>query len=259
MICRLCGGSDLFFFFAGGGNQEFKYYRCQDCKLVNYDLSTGHDQSKYSATYISPRDNTAKPNKDQTDSYRYLSKFARQPGRMLDIGCYNAKILYLAKQDGWDVQGLDLSPELAAQVKRDVDIDITVQDFLEYEPTEKFDVVILRHVLEHLIDPLQTMSKIKLLLNDGGLCLIEIPNIDGHSKKVRRALTRMGIRKRKPTPPGEKPGHVNEYCRYSFNCLAKKTGFEVVDWRTYSSDPLTNFLYNHLKIGNKARALVRSV
>lgn len=256
MICRLCNGDGLFFFYAEG-NGQYKYYRCPHCKLVNYDLSTGYDQGKYSAKYISPTDNTEKPNRDQADSYRYLSGFIKPPGRMLDIGCYNAKILYMAREDGWKVQGLDLSLELAAKVKQETGIDIIVEDFLEHKPSEKYDVVILRHVLEHLNDPITAMSKIKLLLKNDGLCLIEIPNIDGHTKRLKRLLKRLGIRKAKHAE--EKPGHVNEYCRFSFDYLARKMGFKIIDWRTYSSSPVTNFIYARLGIGNKARALIRPI
>lgn len=259
MLCRVCGSDRLALFYAEGLDATFKYYRCAQCRLVNYDLSTGHDQAQYTQTYVSPKDDTAKPNRDQRESYDYLKQYVRPPGRMLDIGCYNAKILYLARLDGWEVQGLDLSPELAAKVKAEVDIDIVVEDFLTYQPTRKYDVVILRHVLEHLVDPVAAMSKIKSMLNDKGMCLIEIPNIDGHSKRAKRLLWRLGLRKPKRLPGDAKPGHVNEYCRASFRYLAEKTGFEIVDWRTYSSHSLTDPLYRSLGIGNKARALIRSV
>lgn len=256
MNCRLCGGNDLHFFYAGGNKGQFKYYRCGDCRLVNYDLTTGYDQEKYSEQYISPVDNTGKANRDQTDSYYYLRQFITPPGTMLDIGCYNARILFLARQEGWQVQGLDLSPEIAERVKDDVGIDIRVQDFLEHEPVEKYDVVILRHVLEHLIDPIMAMTKIRQLLNDDGTALIEIPNIDGLSKRFNRALKRLGLKKGKRHSDGRKPGHVNEYARYSFHRLADQTGFKVIDWRTYSSSPVSSFFYRYLGIGNKARALI---
>jgi SAM-dependent methyltransferase len=259
MICRLCGSGELHFFYAEGVGSSYKYYRCPNCRLVNYDLSSGHDQEQYSERYVSPTDDTAKQNRDQRDSYEYLRRFVSPPGRMLDIGCFNAKILYLARNEGWDVQGLDLSPELAAKVKQEVDIDIAVEDFLAHEPTEKYDVVILRHVLEHLVDPIQAMSKIKQLLNADGLALIEIPNIDGHSKRAKRLLWRLGLRHAKGNGPDRKPGHVHEFCRSSFHYLARKTGFEVVDWRTYSSNPVTSFLYARSGLGNKARALVRAM
>jgi hypothetical protein len=37
-----------------------------------------------------------------------------------------------------------------------------------------------------------------------------------------------------------RPGHVNEFCRKSFEYLLDKTGFELVVWRTYSNRPVAN-------------------
>lgn len=39
--CRLCGGRNLYFYFSLGNDGRFRYYRCPDCALVNYDLATG--------------------------------------------------------------------------------------------------------------------------------------------------------------------------------------------------------------------------
>lgn len=41
---------------------------------------------------------------------------------------------------------------------------------------EKYDLIILNFVVEHLIDPASYISKTKELLNEGGLIYIEIPN-----------------------------------------------------------------------------------
>jgi hypothetical protein len=39
----------------------------------------------------------------------------------------------------------------------------------------------------------------------------------------------------------------------------KLTNFELVRWETYSNKPFTNFIYNRIKIGTKARAIVRKI
>ena len=41
---------------------------------------------------------------------------------------------------------------------------------------EKYDLIILNFVVEHLIDPASYISKTKELLNEGGFIYIEIPN-----------------------------------------------------------------------------------
>jgi SAM-dependent methyltransferase len=256
--CRLCGSKDLYLFYRDGAEKNYRYYRCRQCKLVNYNLSDGLDQTQYSSVYISPKDETHKFNRDQTQSYAYLKRYTDGPGKILDIGCFNARILYLAKQDGWEVKGIDLSIDIAEKVKQEVDIDIEVIDFYQYpeDDHDVYDVVILRHVLEHLPDSIGALQKIKSLMKEGGLGLLELPNIDGLSKKYRRFLKRVGLHRYKD-PPQQPPGHCNEFCKESFSYLLRFTGFELVDWHTYSSKPLSDWLYRKIPIGNKFRALIR--
>ena len=258
MSCRLCGSQDLYLFYTEGTEIKYRYYRCRRCRLVNYDLSGGLDQTQYSSVYVSPKDEAHKINKIQSQTYACLKQYRSDPGKMLDIGCYNARILYLAQKDGWHVKGIDLSPRIAQRVKEDVGIEIEVVDFLEYPLDERsaYDVVMMRHVLEHIPDPIAVLGKIKLLLRADGLGVLEFPNIDGYSKKYRRFLKKVGLHRRK-APPQQRPGHCNEFCRESFSYLLKVTGFELVDWHTYSSRPFPDWFYRKFNVGNKARAIIR--
>lgn len=256
--CRLCGGEDLRLYFRDGYQGQSKYYRCGDCKLLNYDLELGLDQAQYTETYVSPTVPDYKPNVDGTASWEYLRQFVSPPGRLMDIGCGNGRLLWLAKADGWDVRGLELSTEAAAAVEAEQDVPVIVANFLDYEPDDAgtYDVVILRHVLEHLPDPLAAMARIRALLKPGGHALLEFPNIHSVSYQIKRLMRNRGMRNAKFSPEW-RPGHANEYCRESFGVLAGKSGFEIVDWRTYSGNPLHDAIYAVLPFGGKVRALVR--
>ncbi len=41
----------------------------------------------------------------------------------------------------------------------------------------KYDVVILRHVLEHFLDPLNELHELKKIINDDGLLFVEVPGV----------------------------------------------------------------------------------
>ena len=167
MKCRLCDSSDLKLYYTQGNNSEYKFYKCINRDLVNYDLAAGLDQSKYSYEYISPEDESHKQNRTQTKSYNYIKKSLPNKGKLLDIGCGNGKILLLAKNDGWDVKGLELSKYYAEKIHNKYGINVNVSNFLEYDVSqeEKYDLVILRHVLEHLPDSILAMKKINRFLN----------------------------------------------------------------------------------------------
>jgi len=255
--CRLCGAVGLRPYYTLGRNDQFKYYRCPVCTLVNYDLSAGLDQQQYTKL-TDPTDDQGRRKFDRDASWRFVERWLPGPGRFLDIGCGTGRLLYLAKQAGWEAQGLELSEAAASNATDAVGVPVTVGDFLQSEPIEgeQYDLVALCHVLEHLIDPLLALDKINTLLQPGGHALFEMPNIEGADKRLKRFLVNAGWHRRKYSDDFL-PGHCNEYCRTSFEWLLKKTGFELVRWETYSKKALTNFLYTRVHVGNKARALVR--
>jgi 2-polyprenyl-3-methyl-5-hydroxy-6-metoxy-1,4-benzoquinol methylase len=260
MECRICGSTDLNFFYSQGNLSQFKFYRCSKCKLVNYDLSTGLDQEKYTLDYVDPLDEKHRQNRGQSKSYSFIKTNVQTRGRMLDIGCGNGRLLIMGKRDGWDVRGLELSDYYANIIGEKQGIKVYVANFLDFKPTETelFDLVTLRHVLEHLPDPIFAMKKINSLLNPDGIAMLEFPNIDGWESRIKRVLQNSGIKK-KLYKPNYKPGHCNEFCEKSFRVLTEKCGFKVLIWSTYSSKAYLNPLYRYTNAGSKARVLIQKL
>jgi SAM-dependent methyltransferase len=258
MKCRLCQSDDLKFFYDQGNQNQFKFYKCSQCGLVNLDLSglkiTDH-QEKYFAQFTPVKDYEAE--KDARESYHFVKEYVPIKGNYLDIGCGNGAMLYFARKDGWQVKGLELSPDYARYLKEALQVEVYVADFMKFDEINgEFDLVSLRHVLEHLPDPILALNKISGLLKKGGYAHFEFPNINSLSHRFQRFLTKSKLHRRK-YPNFYQPGHCNEFSRESFQYLLKMTNFELVRWETYSSKPLTNFLYNHFKFGTKVRTIVR--
>ena len=257
--CRLCSGDALYLYHSMGNDGRFRYYRCPRCSLVNYDLSTGLSQEHFDEPDKDPTDDKEPWNLDKDQSFRFISRYLKPPGRMLDIGCGNGRLMYLARRAGWDVKGLELSAVMAKLVRKRLGAAVVVADFLEVDADAidavKFDLICLRHVLEHLPDCLLAMKKLRELLTPTGHVLVELPNVESISKKVKRFATNRGWRT--PSYPDDLAiGHANEFCRRSFEFLLDKTGFELVRWETYSRKPVANFLYNRIHVGSNARALI---
>lgn len=256
--CRLCGSDDLALWMREGRNRDLDYYRCGNCALWNYDLDCGMDQTQYTARYVSPEDPHHKSNRVIARSWDYLRRRVPGPGSMLDIGCGNAALLHFAREAGWAVRGMELSETMAEAIEADQGIEVVVSNFLEYEPGagETYDVVVLRHVLEHLPDAKLAMRKIGMLLRDGGIAFLELPNTGSFAYAAKRILKNLGLKNRKYAADW-RPGHCNEYCRQSFEYLLGATGFELVEWRTYSNKPLADRVYGLLPVASKVRVLAR--
>lgn len=258
--CRLCDGRDLHLYYTLGNDGQFHYFRCTNCGLVNYDLAGGLDQSQYATVFVDPRDDSSSRNHDNDQAVRFLAKRVPAPGRLIDVGCGNGRLLWSAKKLGWQVKGLELSPDMARYAAERVGCEVTADNFLDSEPApadrEAFDVVSLRHVLEHLPQPRLAMERISALLRPGGWLLVEIPNVEGWSKRWVRFITRTGLHTRR-FPPDMMPGHCCEYSRESFAALMERTGYRLVRWETYTKKPLGNWLLSRLPVGTKARALAQ--
>jgi 2-polyprenyl-3-methyl-5-hydroxy-6-metoxy-1,4-benzoquinol methylase len=176
---------------------------------------------------------------------------------MLDLGCGDGTVLWLAREDGWQVKGVELFPEHVELVRTTLALDVEASDITAYKGVnEAWDCVVLTHVLEHLPDPVGALRKIHDLLKPGGVGILEFPNIDAFDARLRRVLDGWHIHRRRYAPTYA-PGHVQEFCRASFARAARQAGLDLEVWETYALNPLKYFLFRHIPIGNKARVLVR--
>ncbi len=255
MHCRLCSSDNLSFYYTVGNDQQFHFYKCRNCGLVNLDMNgifILDNQRKYEQKSNGNTD----PAKDWGSrmTHAYIMKKIPGTGDYLDIGAGTGALLKLAKEQGWNVQGLELSPFLSEYIRTRYSIPMETADFLEYQTERKFDLITLRHVLEHLPDPLLAMFKINNLLKPNAFAVLEFPNIEGWAFKMKRFLSSLGLYKKKFAVDFV-PAHCNEYSKKSFRFLCDQTGFKLIDWGTYSRKKWSFF--NGLKVGTKARALIQ--
>lgn len=144
---------------------------------------------------------------------RYLA--VPEKGRMLDIGCGDGWVLNLAQELGWNAEGIDFDPK-AVDVVRGKRLTVrhgrlAEQRYLD----ESFDLVLMSHVIEHVHDPIATLSEIHRVLRPGSMLAITTPNAGswGHRHFGRdwRGL--------------EPPRHLQIFNKKSLAALAKRAGF----------------------------------
>lgn len=154
---------------------EWKVVRCRHCGFVYLnpipdDLGDCYPKSFYykEATAEQIRQATRELNGKKLDMLGELPS-----GRLLDIGCRTGEFADFMKQRGWDVQGLEVSPQ--EMQKFDVPIFYGTLDRAQF-PADAFDLVTLWAVLEHIPNPKETIAEIARILKPGGRLVVLVPN-----------------------------------------------------------------------------------
>jgi len=100
-----------------------------------------------------------------------------QSGKLIDIGCGNGSFLkqFNNKNSEWLLNGLELDNRNEKIINSIPNTELKVCEISEIK--EEYDLVVLIHALEHIIDPLTFLKKIKSILKKTGSIFIEIPNL----------------------------------------------------------------------------------
>lgn len=101
----------------------------------------------------------------------------RGPGRLLDVGCGDGAFGVYLREVGWTVCGVEFHSAGAARARAN-GLEVFEGSFLRGELLWRaFDVVRMWHVLEHLPEPQQALTKAFSLLAPGGELIVGVPNL----------------------------------------------------------------------------------
>lgn len=109
-------------------------------------------------------------------SHEKLINFVPPNSQVLDVGCSKGYIAREIKKKGCSVVGIDLNNEDLNEAKKHCDRTI-LGDVTKKDIKEKFDVIILGDIIEHVSQPADLLKKLHGNLNKGGHILISTPNI----------------------------------------------------------------------------------
>jgi cyclopropane fatty-acyl-phospholipid synthase-like methyltransferase len=120
--------------------------------------------------------------------YAEKIKGLKKSGKILEIGCGNGFLLKTLEKSGYDCYGVEPSPMAYSHAKNELGLKVE-NSFLKASSfyTQKFDVIILMDVVEHIIDMHSFMDEVKTVLNDGGIIFIGTGNINSLNAKIAGA------------------------------------------------------------------------
>ena len=166
-------------------NKKLTILECDECSLVflssfNHIINQGYEEGQMHDDDIGDGRRlemdewiaiSAEDDSRRFDQFKNILK-----GKdLLDFGCGVGGFIKQAREISKIAHGIELEIRLSTYFK---DNDLIVYRDLSELNENKYDVITLFHVLEHIPDPRSLLEDLKSRLNINGQIIIEVPNID---------------------------------------------------------------------------------
>jgi 2-polyprenyl-3-methyl-5-hydroxy-6-metoxy-1,4-benzoquinol methylase len=158
-------------------------------------------------------------------------------GRLLDVGAAAGFFLAAAREQGWKVEGIELSSWLSAWAKEKLDLTIHTAPLASGQfPPGHFDVVTLFDVLEHVEDPKTTVRTVREILKDDGLFVLSYPDWGSIFARLlkRRWWFLLSV-------------HLYYFTRRTIRRLLEENGFEVIRMQRLYPSLQIGYLFERLE------------
>lgn len=232
--CPVCGSSQISFCFHCTDNsiskQEFALWECKECAVRFTREAPGQDEiGPYyqSEAYVS-HTNSQKGIINRI--YHVVRKITMQnkrrlvnkvsgklKGKLLDIGAGTGMFLKTMQDAGWEVLGLEPDEDTRNRASEIHQVELQPVESLFILP-QKYDVVTMWHVLEHVHQLHEYIKKIETLIAEGGHFMIAVPNYTSFD----------GYFYGKDWAAYDVPRHLYHFSPASMNKLLAMHGFKVI-------------------------------
>lgn len=229
-LCPACGGKRTC--DAATPSIHHQLFRCTTCMHVFVPAATfkadrnRQVQLEYFGESFAAREGFFVAFYERINAGRTARALGRVTGkRLLEIGPGSGAVMARLGRLGSEVQGLDMSPAVARQIERRWGLQVTVGTLAEHVRTvgqKTYDMVVMRHVLEHFTDPYEALKDMHALLKPGGRLYVAVPNMGSWHSRFRGW-------------PGYEPYHVQYFGKQSLAVLLRRSGFQPVRMASYES------------------------
>lgn len=148
---------------------------------------------------------------------KLINRLSKDSKRLLDVGCGTGDFLLTAKNNGWDIKGIEPNPqarEIAnSKTKNAVS---NIEGLLDLEK-HSFDVITLWHVLEHLPNLEAHIQLFQSLLKPNGRLIIAVPNFKSYDATYYKSFW----------AAYDVPRHLWHFSKTSISKLFSKYDMEV--------------------------------
>jgi 2-polyprenyl-3-methyl-5-hydroxy-6-metoxy-1,4-benzoquinol methylase len=110
------------------------------------------------------------------DKLKLVNGLSKTRADLLDVGCGTGYFLYVCRQDGWRVEGVELSDSARKKAEERIEQPVFPSTDALEATGKQFDVITLWHVFEHLYDVNASFAQLKRLLKPDGTLVLALPN-----------------------------------------------------------------------------------
>jgi 2-polyprenyl-3-methyl-5-hydroxy-6-metoxy-1,4-benzoquinol methylase len=225
-------------------NQEYKRYECPNCDVHWWEplkIIPEFYESEVFEDYVAFHEGVGtRLGEYHKAFFKYFPSNVR--GRLLDVGCGDGRFLRHAKEQGFEIWGIDFDKKSVENVKRNLGIDtvfaMSLEEFYEYakEKNLKFDVITFFEVLEHQDKPREFLEMVKGLLKEGGYIAGSVPNRERFLREIYWKISHAD----------HPPHHFLRFSRRSLENTLKLSGFE--DAHVYIMDFTFDEIYPYVEM-----------
>ena len=158
---------------------------CQSPQIDSSSLASWYDSDQYQGS--AQQGGTAYKNYEADEAQRYKEAQKRfrydiepclklRPSSILEIGCASGTLLAAAKDLGYRVDGVDLSPRFSEQAKRLNGLDVRIGNVLDLPEQKKYDAVLIFGAVSNFTDLGKIFKKIRRLVHRESKLFINFPD-----------------------------------------------------------------------------------
>ena len=217
-------------------NESIKILECDNCGFVYLD-NQKHIKSDFyqnsgmhSENLISMADWLLETKNDDLRRFKMLYELIVEKN-VLDFGTGTGGFLKMVSGVAKNAIGVELEKRVRDYWSNDLKIIESTKELSNI----KFDLITAFHVIEHVKNPIDILKDLFSRLNENGLLVLEVPNIDDilistFDNKEFKSFTYWSA-------------HLYYFNQNTIKILCEKSGFKIEELKFEQRYPLSNHLY----------------
>lgn len=237
-------------------NSWINLLECQICNFAftqEIPVSPTFFINRYNNEWYNPENESESLRKSEIleDIFSKLNQLGHSSGNLLDVGSFAGKLLRKASSSGFVASGVEINPKLALYTKEKLGFEMICSEFQKLDLEEnKYQVITIIDVLEHLVDPRDVLQKLTKGLAPEGILVIKVPNYPMQKIKQRIAnitgLSSEGI--------FANFGHINHFSIKAMQGVLQNSGLELAHITVAPSEK-----WDETNFPNKIKNIIRDI